>query len=133
MPIYEYRNSKTGETRDVILSVGKRDSFKGDDGEDENWERQVSKANFTIDSSSSVDPFSKKDFQKVTSNKNGTVGDLMELSEELSQKRADSNGGIDPVQEKHYKDYEKKTGKKHQDDKPKIIERNGVKIDMEGD
>tara|TARA_R110002153_G_scaffold45929_9_gene129439 strand:+ start:329 stop:727 length:399 start_codon:yes stop_codon:yes gene_type:complete len=131
MPIYEYKHSETGETRDIILSVGQRDSFKGDNGKDENWERQVSRANFTVDPSSTVDPFSKRDFQKVTSNKNGTVGDLMELSEELSEKRADKNGGVDPVQAKHYKDYEKKTGKKHQDDRIKVIEKSGVRIEMD--
>jgi hypothetical protein len=52
---------------------------------------------------------------KVT-NKPGTIGDLWDRSAELSAKRADKNGGIDPVKEQYFKDYsEKRNGQKHQE------------------
>lgn len=48
---------------------------------------------------------------------NETIGDTMKRSEELSQKRAEQNGGVDPVQKKFFKEYSKKRkGKKHPKD-----------------
>lgn len=133
MPIYPYKNTETGETRDVFLSVDERDSYKGEDGTEDCWKRQLTKPFMNVDSSSSIDPFNKEEFKKVTNNKKGTVGDLLELSEELSEKRAEKNGGEDPVKRKHFDEYKKKTGKRHQEDVPKNIEVNGIKIDLTED
>ena len=41
----------------------------------------------------------------------GTFGDMMDYSSELSQKRAEKAGGIDPVKKKHFENYEKAVGK----------------------
>ena len=51
--------------------------------------------------STEVDPFNPNSFIEKTGNMKGTVGDMMSLSEELSEKRAaQSKDGKDPVKEK---------------------------------
>lgn len=74
------------------------------------WNREYFIPNTSIDTI--CDPFSPKDFVKST-NKKGTLGSIWEKSAELSEKRKDSNGGIDPVKEKTYSDYKKRVGKPH--------------------
>ena len=59
------------------------------------------------------DPHSAADFVKAT-NKRGCVGDLWDRSKEMSLKRADKEGGIDPVKQKFYDRYaRKRKGKRH--------------------
>ena len=60
----------------------------------------------------------------------GTVGDLLDASKEMSQKRAESNGGVDPVKEKYFKKYsESRRGAKHPDEIKKGYESDNVKIE----
>ena len=63
-----------------------------------------------LNTSGEVDPWSRDDFVNKTGNDKGTIGDLLDRSTEMSQKRADQCGGVDPVKEKYYKDYAKKRG-----------------------
>lgn len=80
---------------------------------------------------------SKDDYKRVTGDKKLTVGEMWEISKEMSQERADKNGGTDPVNEQFYKDYEKKMGGKHIDVKKreamekakKVFEANGIRVD----
>jgi hypothetical protein len=51
----------------------------------------------------------------MVTDKNITVGDAWQIAKDLSDARAQKHGGVDPVKEKFYKDYEKKTGGKHID------------------
>ena len=60
----------------------------------------------------------------------GSVGDMLDYSKELSEKRAEKNGGVDPVKQKYFRNYEKKTGKKHLADK-KSYESKNVRIDYD--
>ena len=69
------------------------------------WSRVFLAPNASIDNS--IDPFSKQQYLEATKNKKGTVGDMMNLSAELSQKRADKSGGLDPVKEKFFDNYAK--------------------------
>ncbi len=48
-------------------------------------------------SDNSIDAFSEADFVKKTGNMKGTLGDMENLSREMSEKRAAKNGGEDPV------------------------------------
>ena len=43
----------------------------------------------------------------------GNFGDMFDYSKELSDRRAKDHGGVDPVKEKYFKNYEKKTGSLH--------------------
>lgn len=125
MPIYIYHNEETGETKEIVQSM-KEDHVYFEDGIQ--WKRVFTVPTASIDTK--IDPFSQKQFVEKTGNKKGTMGNIMDLSAELSQKREQSNGKEDPVKRKHFSDYEKKVGKKHVADKPKTIETAKVKIDF---
>jgi hypothetical protein len=67
-----------------------------------------------------MDPFNKSDWMRGT-NKHITVGQMMDESAQLSEKRAEK-AGLDPVKKKAFDRYQKMTGKPHPEDKPKRIE-----------
>lgn len=80
---------------------------------------------------------SNEDFKRVTEGKNLKVGEMWEISKEMSKDRADRNGGHDPVKEQYYRDYAKKTGGPHADVKAreaaekrrKLMNEMGIKVD----
>jgi hypothetical protein len=64
----------------------------------------------------------------------GTVGDLLDYSAELSERRAEANGGVDPIKKKALENYSKKTGgKKHtsQLGQKKTFETKDIKVDFD--
>jgi len=122
-PLYTYLNEETGEAKDVLQSMSEKHEFFEDGVQ---WKRIFYAPQMSIDTK--VDPYSAKDFSKAT-NKKGTIGDMMDLSAELSDKRANKDG-TDPVKQKHFQDYEKKNKKKHLLDKPKVIESSFAKIEF---
>lgn len=76
------------------------------------WERVFTVPQASIDAN--IDPFNQQQFIDKTGSKNGSVGDVWDRSAELSAKRAEKAGGVDPVKAKYYKDYSKKRkGKPH--------------------
>lgn len=111
MPLYTFQNpDNEDEIEEVYFKMNdeKKHIVNGVE-----WNRIYTKPNASIHTQ--VDPFSLNDFRKATTNKKLTVGDLMDKSAELSEKRAEKNNGLDPIKEKMYSDYEKTTGKKHAD------------------
>lgn len=110
MPLYEYQHPNKEEKRVYVIQ-------KMDDVHeyfDENglkWNRVFGIPNARIDGE--IDPFSERAFKEKTKDFKGTIGDLYDMSQELSEKRAKKRGGVDPVKDKSIKDYEKKTKKKH--------------------
>ncbi len=110
MPIYLFQNPTTGEIREFIFSMNDEKRVFQDNVE---WERVFTRPNSSIDTE--VDPFSPKDFVKATT-KPDTYGAMMDRSAELSERRKEKNGGIDPVKEKYYQDYSTtRKGAKHPD------------------
>ena len=81
------------------------------------WERVFTKPNAAIDTQ--ADPYSVNDFAKKT-NKKGTIGDLMDQSQELSIKRKDKDG-VDPIREKYYDSWSKRRKGRTHPDKQKTI------------
>jgi len=65
--------------------------------------------NSSIDSK--IDAFSSRDFVEKTKNKKGTIGDLLNKSKELSEKRGGDSS--DPVLGKYFSSYQKDNGVKH--------------------
>lgn len=127
MPIYTYKNPKTGEVIDVIQGMNDEHKYFSDGVE---WKRVFYAPNASIDTK--VDPNDKNKFIEKTGNMKGTLGEMMDYSEELSKERASkSETGEDPVKKKMFKDYENKTGKKHLKDKKKTFENSRVKIDLD--
>ena len=109
MPQYSYEHPSTRETIDIIQTMSEDHKYIDSDGIEWNRVFSVPQMQFDI----KVDPNSIKDFAKVT-DKPGTLGDLMDRSAELSAKRADKNGGIDPVKQTYFDEYSKKrSGAKH--------------------
>ena len=120
MPIYIFKHPQTGETREIIQGMNDAHEYESDGVK---WERVFINPNAAIDTNSNADPFSEKDFVKVTANKKGEkIGDIWDRSTELSEKRKDKVGAADPVMKKYYENWSKKRkGKKH----PKSYELSG--------
>ena len=133
MPIYTYENQTTLEKRDVIQTMNEDHVYFGDGIEEEaEWKRVFTPLSFSMASSASIkDPFKKESFLAATEGKKMTLGDMWDLSGEMSQQRAEQAGGEDPVQREHFDAYEKKNGVKHHDDKKKVVEEDGVKITLD--
>ena len=56
-----------------------------------------------------TDPFSQTQFLDKTQNA-GTMGDLWDRSAEMSAKRAEKSGGVDPYRKDYFKKYSKERG-----------------------
>ena len=129
MPLYTYKNTETGEVVDVLQGMNDKHVYHGESGTEHCWIRVYHKPCVSIDPAlSTIDPYSSEDFVNRTREKNGTIGDLIDLSAELSEKRAGTTGQ-DPVKKKYFDDYKKRTGARHVKDKPSKIEKNGIIID----
>jgi hypothetical protein len=127
MPIYTYKNQLTDEYKDVFQSMNDKHEYFGESGDEDNWVRIFYSPNASIDTS--IDPFSCKDFNNRTESKKGTVGDMLDYSKEMSQRRADLAGGKDPVKEKYFENYSKeRKGAKHPE-QIKTFESKNVKVD----
>ena len=128
MPIYVYKHPEREEYREVIQGMNDEHKYSEDGVE---WSRVFLAPNASIDNS--IDPFSKQQYIDATYNKKGTIGDMMDLSAELSAKRAEKSGGLDPVKEKFYDNYKKeRKGTEHPNRiKEKGYESKNVKIDYD--
>lgn len=118
MPLYTYKNELTSETRDIFQGMDDTHEYFGENG-DEKWKRVFQVPNAAIDTR--VDPYDNNSFVEKTGNKKGTMGDMLDLSAELSNKRAEDNGGTDPMKKKYFDDYAaKRKGSRHQDEKKSL-------------
>ena len=112
MPLYLYENEETGEVLEVLQGMNELHEYHGIDGREKGlWRRVYVNPELSFDTN--TDDTSSKSFVKGSRNKNYTYGDLFEKSAEASAKRTDRYGK-DPIKEKQYLDYNKKTnGKLH--------------------
>ena len=112
MPIYLYENEETGEVVEVFQGMNDLHEYRGIDNRQKGLWRRVY-VNPQISFDTNMDDTSSKSFVKGAANKNYTFGDLFDKSAESSAKRKDRYGK-DPIKEKQYADYNKKTnGKLH--------------------
>jgi hypothetical protein len=109
MPLYEFEHPETKQRLLVIQKMN--DSHEYTDERGVKWNRVFGVPNARIDAEG--DPFSERTFLEKTKNFKGTMGDLYDMSRELSEKRAQKRGGKDPIKDKAVKAYEKKTQKPH--------------------
>jgi hypothetical protein len=111
---YNFIHKVTGETKEVEMSMAEYKPYKGEHGQDSEWQRiydapQVNMGNYIA---KKVDPWNKKQFIERTGKMKGTIGDLHDYSAQLSEERAkESVTGEDPVKRKHFNKYKKNTGK----------------------
>lgn len=119
MPIYLFQNPKTGKIKEIVQPMN-IDHVYSEAGI--KWERIFTIPQASIDTE--IDAFSEDSFKKKTAGKKETIGDLMDRSKELSEKRQ-SIAGTDPVQNKFFEDYSKtRKGKKHPKDPSREIKYN---------
>lgn len=125
--MYSFSHPETGEVRDIFFNM--EDSPK--EYVDETglqWIREYSAPE--LNTQGTIDPWSNADFVNKTAGK-GTMGDLLDRSAELSEKRAQERGGVDPVKEKYYKQYSKdRKGAIHPDKIKKSFGNKDIQIDL---
>ena len=128
MPIYVYKHPDEEEFREVLQGMNDEHVYEEEDVE---WKRVFLSPNASIDNS--IDPFNNQQFIDATYKKKVTVGNMMDLSAELSSKRAEKAGGIDPVKEKFYRNYAKERGGAEHPNriKEKGFENKNVKVDYD--
>ena len=113
----------------VEAYFGMNDEKKYIDEEGTEWKRVYLSSQLSVDAK--VDPWDNADFVNKTGNKKGTVGDMLNLSSELSEQRAKESGGVDPLKQKYYDNYSKQRGgAKHVDQMKKTYEDKNIKIDF---
>lgn len=119
MPLYEFEHPETKKRTLIIQKMNDVHEYSDELGV--KWTRVFSVPNAKVDSN--ADPFSEQAFMEKTKNFKGKIGDLYDMSRELSEKREKSRG-IDPIKDKVVKAYEKKTQKPHplKSPKKKVIE-----------
>lgn len=125
MGLYLYKHPEEDLYIEVFQKMKDEHVFFDQDGLE--WKRVYTVPNVAFDSRP-IDPYSSKEFVKAT-NKKGTVGDMLDLSAELSNKRADKEGE-DPVKRKFFDKYQKENKVKHLADRKDVIETNRYKIDF---
>jgi hypothetical protein len=127
-PIYTYKHPDKDEYVEVIQAMKDDHVYVDDDGI--KWEREYTPPNAQI--KDTIDPFNKNQFLQKTADSKGTMGDMFDLSRELSEKRKERLGK-DPAQEKWFDNYAKhRKGKRHWDDpkdKPKTNPNNPFSIE----
>lgn len=110
MPVYIYKNPKTGEVKEVIQMINEPHIYSCGGV---NWDRIFTIPNASVDTK--INPLDPKDFVLKTKNKKGNLKEIWEVSAEASQKR-ERMIGKDPVKEKYYENWSKKRkGRKHPD------------------
>lgn len=114
MPCFDFENRLTGEIVSVYLTLNEpREAYSTQIIEGKEYKRVYSAPLAAKDILKG--DMTKEDFRRNTSGKNYSVGDMYDISKEMSKERAGKNGGKDPIQEKFYSDYEKRMGRQHSD------------------
>ena len=128
MPIYVYKHPEEEEYREILQGMNDEHSYEEDGVQ---WERVFLPPNACIDSS--IDPFSNQQFIDATANKKGTYGNILDYSKEQREKRADKNGGVDPIREKYFKKYAaERRGQRHPKDiREKGYQNKNIKIEYD--
>lgn len=103
MPIYLFKNPKTGKVVSVFQQMNEDHTYSQDGIK---YERVFTVPNAQIDAD--IDLNSSEKFVEKTGKMKGTLGEIWDYSQELSNKRAEKNGGIDPVRQKAEEKYSKK-------------------------
>lgn len=101
MPNYLFRNPKTGSIVQIFQFM-EEDHIYSENGIQ--FERIFTIPNAQIDSK--IDSAQK--FAEKTGRMKGTLGEIWDYSQELSEQRARENGGEDPIRQKAEQNYSKK-------------------------
>jgi len=132
MPLFLFKNSDTNEVREIFFKMNDDKVYNGEDGtEIGKWSRRWTKPNASVNSLSNTNPFDTRAHVEKTGQMKGSLGDLFNISKEMSERRQDKIGGEDPVKRKFFEDYKQKNnGAKHFHDRPDKIETKHATIDF---
>ena len=103
MPLYIFSHPETGEIREVFFHMDDDKSYVDEDGI--KWQREYSSPE--LNASGKTDPWNSKQFVEKTGKGRGKLGDMLDMSADLSKERASQNNGVDPMKENYYKRYSK--------------------------
>lgn len=104
MPYYIFENPVSKETKEIFFKMTEEKVFMDEKGL--KWQRVYSAPQIGVDVN--IDPYSKKSFMKK-SQKPGNIGNLFDLSKELSEKRGGTKN--DPVKKDFVKNWKKNRNK----------------------
>jgi hypothetical protein len=123
-PIYTYKHPDREEYIDIIQAMMEEHVYVDKGGV--KWEREYAAPNAQV--KDTIDPFNKNQFLQKTADSKGTMGDMLDRSRELSEKRKEVLGK-DPVQEKFFDNYakERRGQRHHQDPKGKHSGKSKIK------
>lgn len=122
MPIYLFE-SPDGNVKEVIQGMNDKHEYSENGVE---WRRVYTVPAGVVDGK--MNPWCPRKFSDKIASIKGTYGDLMDLNKELSEKRAQETGtGTDPLKEKAYESYQKKTKKEH----PQKIAERAANLEIE--
>ena len=111
MPTYVFQHPKTEELVELVQQMNEPHSFMDEDGIE--WVRIWSNPNMAVNNSLIDADTTCEDFVRKTKDKNYNLGEMWDLSAQLSEKR-EGTRGVDHVKEEAKKTYAKKCkGKKH--------------------
>jgi len=114
MPTYLYQHPTTQEVVEVKQRIS--DTHEYVDGNGVVWNRVFTVPYTSIPNMTRIDATSEHEFMKKTQDFQGNIGDLIDASKDLSEKRKNELGS-DPVQENFHKKYSKdRKGLKHTSD-----------------
>lgn len=105
MPIYIYQHPERDQYIEVLQGMNEDHVYFDESGLE--WKRVFTTPNMAMDLE--TDPFSQTQFLDKTQNA-GTMGDLWDRSAEMSAKRAEKSGGVDPYRKDYFKKYSKERG-----------------------
>jgi len=115
MPFYLYQHPSSEKVIEIKQKISEPHEYIDDDGT--KWNRVFTVPYASIPNMTLINAGSEEDFMKRTQNFDGTIGDLMDASKDLSEKRKQGTG-VDKVQENFHKKYsEERNGLKHMGDK----------------
>tara|TARA_R100000008_G_scaffold86708_1_gene81034 strand:+ start:211 stop:609 length:399 start_codon:yes stop_codon:yes gene_type:complete len=114
MPTYLYQHPETKEIIEVSQKISETHEYTDENGL--LWNRVFTVPHASVPNMTRIDSSSEHDFMKKTQDFDGTIGDLMDASKDLSEKRKQERGH-DHVQQKFFKKYsEDRQGLKHRED-----------------
>lgn len=111
MPLYLFSNpKKPKEIIEIFMGMNETHEYIKNGIK---WNREWTKPTAATDTNWNEN--SSHDFVEKTAKKKGSIGDMIDLSKELSEKRAHKLGvSRDPILQKKYDTYRKETrGKRH--------------------
>lgn len=127
MPTYVFEHPRTGESVEVVLGANDKHEFFDENGLE--WNRVWTAPN--VGYMTKIDPFNERQYLDKTGASKGSMGDLIDRSKELSEKRAQKVGGEDPIKRKYLDNYSKsRKGTKHLSDKKGSVSKGGITVSL---